>query len=64
MLGRKHKPRISTLMQHYGHTALHSKHPWVTPLVYGQEAILPIEVELSSLRVMVQHEDNPKEKLN
>ena len=32
-------------------------------LVYGQEAILPIEVELSSLRVMIQHEDNPKEKL-
>ena len=32
-------------------------------LVYGQEAILPIEVEPSSLRVMVQHEDNPKEKL-
>ena len=25
--------------------------------------ILPIEVELSILRVMVQHEDNPKEKL-
>ena len=24
---------------------------------------MPIEVELSSLRVMVQHEDNPKEKL-
>ena len=32
-------------------------------LVYGQEAILPIEVELSSLRVMIQHEDNPKENL-
>ena len=32
-------------------------------LVYGQEALLPIEVELSGLRVMVQHEDNPKEKL-
>ena len=33
-------------------------------LVYGQEAILPFEVQRrSSLRVMVQHEDNPKEKL-
>ena len=32
-------------------------------LVYGQEALLPIEVELSSLRVMVQFEGIPKEKL-
>ena len=32
-------------------------------LVYGQEALLPIEVELSSLRVMVHIEGNPKEKL-
>ena len=32
-------------------------------LVYGQEALLPIEVELSSLRVLVRHEGDTKEKL-
>ena len=32
-------------------------------LVYGQEAILPIEVELSSLRVLVREGGNVKEKL-
>ena len=32
-------------------------------LVYGQEAILPIEVELSSLRVLVKGDKNVKEKL-
>ena len=32
-------------------------------LVYGQEALLPIEVELSSLRVLMQHEGDTKEKL-
>ena len=32
-------------------------------LVYGQEAILPIEVELSSLRVLVREDGNVKEKL-
>ena len=32
-------------------------------LVYDQEAILPIEVELSSLRVLVKGDDNVKEKL-
>ena len=32
-------------------------------LVYGQEAILPIEVELSSLRVLVKENGNVKEKL-
>ena len=33
-------------------------------LVYGQEAILPIEVELASLRVMKTCILKPKEKLN
>ena len=32
-------------------------------LVYGQEAILPIEVELASLRVQVVNHLKPKEKL-
>ena len=32
-------------------------------LVYGQEAMLPIEVELSSLRVLVKEDGNVKEKL-
>ncbi|MCO5614658.1 hypothetical protein L7F22_068942 [Adiantum nelumboides] len=32
-------------------------------LVYGQEALLPIEVELSSLRVLQTREGSPKEKL-
>ena len=32
-------------------------------LVYGQEAILPIEIELSSLRVLVKRDGNAKEKL-
>ena len=32
-------------------------------VVYGQEELLPIEVELSSLRVMVHIEGNPTEKL-
>ena len=31
--------------------------------MYGQEAILPIEVELSSLRVLVKGDENVKEKL-
>ena len=31
--------------------------------MYGQEAILPIEVELSSLRVLVKKNGNVKEKL-
>ncbi|MCO5561160.1 hypothetical protein L7F22_014781 [Adiantum nelumboides] len=32
-------------------------------LVYGQEALLPIEVELSSLRVLQAREGGPKEKV-
>ena len=32
-------------------------------LVYGQEALLPIEVELSSLKVLMQGNENVKEKL-
>ena len=32
-------------------------------LVYGQEAILPIEIELSSLRVFVKGDGNVKKKL-
>ena len=31
--------------------------------MYGQEAILPIEVEISSLRVLVREDGNIKEKL-
>ena len=32
-------------------------------LVYGQETLLPIEVELSSLRILVKGDENVKEKL-
>ena len=32
-------------------------------LVYGQEALLPIEVELASLRVVANNSKQPREKL-
>ena len=54
-------------MHHFGHIAHHLGHLWGLyhfTQVHGQEALLPIEVELSSLRVLLHSQKKGKGALN